>query len=121
MPVREYQTSLNQCFTSRVGKANCFVETRNIPKNMLAKKKRQKARVYGGIFVSDHLKIGEAKPQIVLAIIRAMIPFWTEFIMIFIRPPLAGMQEVVLRTNFFSIPLSMLLSKQVLMFSYACL
>ena len=78
MPVREYQMSLNQCFVSSMGKANCFVETRNIPKNMLAKKKRQKARVYGGMFVSDHLKIGDANPQMTLAMMRASMPFWTE-------------------------------------------
>lgn len=38
--------------------------------------KRKKARVKGGIFCRDHLKIGEAAPQIMLAIIRATIAFF---------------------------------------------
>jgi len=116
MPVREYHTSLNQCFASRVGKANCLVATRNMPKNMLARKNRQKARVYGGMFVRDHLNIGEAKPQIMLAIIRAMMPFWTEVILIFIRPPLAASQEVVFGNNQGKspyIPFSSFISKSI--------
>lgn len=38
-----------------------------------AKPKRQKAKVKGGILVSDHLKIGEAPPQMILAMIRAIM------------------------------------------------
>ena len=40
-----------------------------------AKKKRMKARVKGGIFVRAYLKIGDAAPQIVFAIMRAIIGF----------------------------------------------
>lgn len=40
-----------------------------------AKKNRMNARVNGGIFTNANLKIGEAAPQIILAIIKATTGF----------------------------------------------
>ena len=99
IPVSEYQNSLNQCFLLSVGIAHCFVAIRYTPKKILARKNRQNAKVNGGILVSDHLKIGEAHPQMTLAMIRAKIPFWTEFTFDFNKASPCSTQGEALRNT----------------------
>lgn len=63
----------------RVGKCSRLIRSLlyvNGNSKYAAMKKRKKARVNVPIFSKDHLKIGEAAPQMILAIISAMTAFW---------------------------------------------